>query len=192
MKLPELKCMEDTMTNYIDAEKLKRFVESIGLTPQKSADYNDGRDAVKMMVLDFIDSLQQEQPKNRLIQVKCIHPYDESWEKDKVYTCNVWHHSSLNIDFWDVYYDYGNNLKYVQFSTIKLLNKEFAIIQEESQVIPEQLEMDFRIEERKWVHDAVDNIFPEDGDFMSEVDFRKILKDTDRHFYEFGFSANKK
>jgi len=184
--------MEDTMTNYIDAEKLKRFVESIGLTPQKSADYNDGRDAVKMMVLDFIDSLQQEQPKNRLIQVKCIHPYDESWEKDKVYTCNVWHHSSLNIDFWDVYYDYGNNLKYVQFSTIKLLNKEFAIIQEESQVIPEQLEMDFRIEERKWVHDAVDNIFPEDGDFMSEVDFRKILKDTDRHFYEFGFSANKK
>ena len=49
------------MTKYIDAEKLKRFVESIGLTPQKSADYNEGRDDVKMMVLDFIDSLQQEQ-----------------------------------------------------------------------------------------------------------------------------------
>lgn len=48
------------MGKYIDAEKLKRFVESIGLTPQKSADYNDGRDDVKMMVLDFIDSLQQE------------------------------------------------------------------------------------------------------------------------------------
>lgn len=47
---------------YINAEKLKRFVESIGLTPQKSADYNDGRNVVKMMVLDFIDSLQQEQP----------------------------------------------------------------------------------------------------------------------------------
>jgi hypothetical protein len=54
--------MEDTMTKYIDADKLKRFVKSIGLTPQKSADYNDGRDDVKMMVLDFIDSLQQEQP----------------------------------------------------------------------------------------------------------------------------------
>lgn len=47
---------------YIDAEKLKRFVESIGLIPQTSADYNDGRDDVKMMVLDFIDYLQQEQP----------------------------------------------------------------------------------------------------------------------------------
>jgi hypothetical protein len=50
----------------------------------------------------------------------------------------------------------------------------------------EQPEVDFKIEERKWVHNAVDNIFPEDGDFMSEVDFRKILKDTARHFYELG------
>lgn len=50
----------------------------------------------------------------------------------------------------------------------------------------EQPEADFKIEERKWVHDAVDNIFPEDGDFMSEVDFRKIIKDTARHFYELG------
>lgn len=53
----------------------------------------------------------------------------------------------------------------------------------------EQPEVDFKIEERKWVHDAVDNIFPEDGDFMSEVDFRKILKDTARHFYELGKSC---
>ena len=53
----------------------------------------------------------------------------------------------------------------------------------------EQPEVDFKIEERKWVHDAVDNIFPEDGDFMSEVDFRKILKDTARHFYELGLNA---
>lgn len=50
------------MRRYIDAEKLKRFVEGMGLTPQKSADYNDGRDDAKMMVLDFIDSLQRERP----------------------------------------------------------------------------------------------------------------------------------
>ena len=50
----------------------------------------------------------------------------------------------------------------------------------------EQPEVNFKIEERKWVHDAVDNVFPEDGDFMSEVDFRKILKDTARHFAEWG------
>lgn len=52
-----------------------------------------------------------------------------------------------------------------------------------------QPDVDFKIEERKWVHDAVDNIFPEDGDFMSEVDFRKILKDTAHHFYELGLKA---
>ena len=55
----------------------------------------------------------------------------------------------------------------------------------------EQQEVDFKIEERKWVHDAVDNIFPEDGDFMSEVDFRKILKDTARHFFNLGLNARK-
>ena len=55
----------------------------------------------------------------------------------------------------------------------------------------EQPEVDFKIKERKWVHDAVDNVFPEDGDFMSEVDFRKILKDTARHFYELGLKARK-
>ena len=56
---------------------------------------------------------------------------------------------------------------------------------------PEQPEVDFKIEERKWVYDAVDNTFPEDGGFMSEVDFRKILKDTARHFYELGLNARK-
>ena len=54
------------MSKYIDAEKLKKSIESIRLIPQKQADYNDGRDDVKMMVLDLIDSLQQEQPETDL------------------------------------------------------------------------------------------------------------------------------
>jgi hypothetical protein len=45
---------------YIDAEKLKEQIECIGLVPTISSDYNDGRDDIKMMVLDLIDSLQQE------------------------------------------------------------------------------------------------------------------------------------
>lgn len=47
---------------YIDAEQLSEKIESIGLYAQKSADYNDGRNDMKMMVLDLIDSLHQEQP----------------------------------------------------------------------------------------------------------------------------------
>lgn len=55
----------------------------------------------------------------------------------------------------------------------------------------EKQEVNYKVEERKWVYDAVDNIFPEDGDFMSEVDFRKIIKATARHFYELGLNARK-
>lgn len=47
---------------YINVEKLKDEIESISLIPQTSADYNDGRDDMKMMFLDIIDSLQQDQP----------------------------------------------------------------------------------------------------------------------------------
>lgn len=47
---------------YIDTDKLSEKIESIGLYVQKSADYNDGRNNMKMMVLDITDSLQQEQP----------------------------------------------------------------------------------------------------------------------------------
>lgn len=46
---------------YIDAEKLITEIESISLIPQISAGYNDGREDMKMMILDIIDSLQQEQ-----------------------------------------------------------------------------------------------------------------------------------
>ena len=53
-------------------------------------------------------------------------------------------------------------------------------------LVEEEQDVNFKVKERKWVHDAVDSVFPEDGDFMSEFDFRKILKDTARHFYELG------
>lgn len=49
------------MKKYIDAERLRTEIESIHLFPQRSADYNDGREDMKMMMLDIIDSLQQEQ-----------------------------------------------------------------------------------------------------------------------------------
>lgn len=45
---------------YIDVEKLKDAIENISLNPQTSADYNDGRNDIKMMILDIIDSLQRD------------------------------------------------------------------------------------------------------------------------------------
>lgn len=88
-------------------------------------------EGIDSLLREVKKKLQQEQSKERLIQVKCISPYDESWEENKIYVCEVWHHSDLNKDFWDVYYDYGNNPKYVQFSSIKMLNEEFAIVKQE-------------------------------------------------------------
>ena len=54
------------MNKYIDADRLKAEIESIALCPQTSADYNDGRDDVKAMVLDLVESLHQEQPEIEL------------------------------------------------------------------------------------------------------------------------------
>ena len=110
---------------YIDAEKLRSEVERVKETECASPIL------VCDDILTFIDYLLEEQSKSRLIQVKCIHPHDESWEKDKVYTCEIWHHGDMNMDFYDVYYDYGNNPNYVQFTNIKMLNEEFIILQQE-------------------------------------------------------------
>ena len=125
---------------YIDAEKLKTEIE------RRKNEYREfaqergysclGNSArIKAVedeeILSIITSLQNEQPKSRFIQVKCINPYDDSWEKDKIYTCEVWHHGDLNHNFWDVYYDYGKNPKYVQFPTFELLHDEFEVLKQE-------------------------------------------------------------
>ena len=117
---------------YIDAEKLKEIADRV----YKQYEYDYGLAAAgsnMRWIYDAIDSLQQEHPKSCFVKVKCIFPNDDSWEQDKVYTCEIWHHGGYNITFFDVYYDYGNNPKYVQFSSLSLLNKEFVIINEEEQ-----------------------------------------------------------
>lgn len=69
------------MNKYIDADKLIAEIESIKLIPQTSADYNDGRDDMKMIVLDLIDSLQQEQPE---VCEPEYGPYARQYPKSKV------------------------------------------------------------------------------------------------------------
>ena len=57
---------------YIDAEKLIFRIESIRLFPQISADYNDGCVDMKMMVLDIINSLQQEPPEMDVVSAAIV------------------------------------------------------------------------------------------------------------------------
>ena len=87
------------MSKYIDAEKLKRSIESIGLIPQKQADYNDGRDDVKMMVLDLIDSLQQERPEVDLEKLLKLELPDMAIDDDLgLCICDHFGNHSMTVD----------------------------------------------------------------------------------------------
>ena len=78
------------MSKYIDAEKLIAEIESIRLIPQTSADYNDGRDDMKMMVLDLIDSLQQEQPMPDSTKLIELWHEDKEMLKEKDFRDDPW------------------------------------------------------------------------------------------------------
>lgn len=188
------------MNKYIDSEKLiaeikklKRSVElnrehynNTSLESRNDLDAYYAQELILNSLIDTITSLLHEQPKKRLIQVKCLNPYDESWQKNKVYTCEVWHHGDLNRDFWDVYYDYGKDPKYVQFSSLQMLNEEFAIIQDESKVIPEQPEVE--------LEEALDEYYKIVDWSPSEAIEYDTHKDIARHFAEWGathFNARK-
>lgn len=129
------------------------------------------------------------------------HPYVPGWRQNKENNKPAINHSILMLTThgiaegeWDgnewVQYRWSGKVKdpdvlyWINLEDLLQLEKEGDLSLQQ-----EQPEVNFKIEERKWVHDVVDNIFPEDGDFMSEVDFRKILKDTARHFYELGLKT---
>lgn len=62
MKLQEIKCMEGTMTKYIDSEKLKAKVKELNLATKTYEEQVTFNNALAMVV-EIINSLQQEQPK---------------------------------------------------------------------------------------------------------------------------------
>lgn len=88
------------MKTYIDAEQLSEKIESIGLYVQKSADYNDGRNDMKMMVLDIIDSLQHERPeadiKKELYSYICSDAYMNTREDGSLLIARHFYELGLN------------------------------------------------------------------------------------------------
>lgn len=54
----------------------------------------------------------------------------------------------------------------------------------------EQPEVDLKKEIKEWANLMVGASFPEqDGDFISEEDYRSVIRQTARHFYELGLNA---
>lgn len=88
---------------YIDAEQLSEKIESIGLYAQKSADYNDGRNDMKMMVLDIIDSLRQEQLgadiKKELYSYICSDAYMNTREDGSLLIARHFYELGLNARY---------------------------------------------------------------------------------------------
>ena len=103
----------------------------------------------------------------------------------------MWHHGDLNRDFWDVYYDYGKDPKYVQFPTIELLNEEFVIIQEESHAKQEQPEVDLEKEIEKYCRSYYNCNYPDQiqNDRCSPI--MPHIVEAARHFYALGLNARK-
>lgn len=165
---------------YIDAEKLRSEVERVKETGCASPIL------VCDDILMFIDYLKEEQSKSRLIQVKCVKPHDTSWETDKVYICEMWHHGDMDMDFYDVYYDYGNNPNYVQFTNIKMLNEEFIFLKQEHS----------EVDLEKEIQDKIYNLFFDlegiaiigTSTYASVADMEFIA----RHFYQLGIENARK
>lgn len=56
----------------------------------------------------------------------------------------------------------------------------------------EQPEVELKKEIKEWVNLMVGASFPEqDGDFISEEDYRSVIRQTALHFYELGLKARK-
>jgi CRISPR/Cas system-associated protein Cas5 (RAMP superfamily) len=143
--------------NLIDkdalVEEIEKQIELGKFKCQQSQENNDRESYVAWSehiatcgkIFSFINTLEVKEVneksetiyRSKIIKVKCISSFDETWEKGKVYICEKWHHGDLNMDFWDVYYDYDNNPKYVQFSSIEMLEKEFAILRNDTLEVKE-------------------------------------------------------
>ena len=66
---------------YIDAEKLIAEIYKCREDALSVVDIDKANNLIE--VIELIEDLQQEQPRKRLIQVKCLYPHDESWQKKK-------------------------------------------------------------------------------------------------------------
>lgn len=88
---------------YINVEKLKDKIENITFIPQTSADYNDGRNDMKMMFLDIIDSFKQEQPKVDLEkEIKRFTMSKELYEADSAIKAVAEHFFELGLKAKDI------------------------------------------------------------------------------------------
>lgn len=149
------------MSKYIDAEKLKALVKrQIRQENFNFAALGGGGQTFCTNTLEWvlkqIDSIQQEQPESS--NGKFVFP-------------NFLYARTVDNKTIDVSYA-PQSMDAVEY----LKNNPI-----------EQPEVDLKKEIKEWVNLMVGASFPEqDGDFISEEDYRSVIKQTALHFYELG------
>lgn len=162
------------MAHYIDAEKLIAEInkirhnwldDSTGLEVGEFGAELGAAESILDSIDDIIDSLQQEQP----IQVNTL-----TW-KDI---------NDLERIINNVHYEFRNGISQKGFGEEVL--ERFMEERDEQ----EQPEVDLKKEIKEWVDLMVGTSFPEqDGDFISEEDYRSVIRQTAIHFI--GLNARK-
>lgn len=158
---------------YIDAEKLK-----VELDRQKIGYNIDGKHNAEYdtcaKILRIIDSFQQEQPKKTLT-------FDGFVDKVGTWFANL----RLN--------KFRKTFNGEIFPATQLIQEYDLFVQELSKTYSDKQErpmVDLEKEIKEWVDLMVGASFPEqDGDFISEEDYRSVIRQTAIHFL--GFNARK-
>lgn len=182
------------MEQYIPKSALEAEIEKLDALYHTSKNLTG--DLFIQGLFCFIDTLEAKEVTeksetaygSKIIKVKCISPFDETWEKGKIYTGEKWHHGDLNMDFWDIYYDYGSNPKYVQFSSFEMLEKEFVVLKND---ILEVKKVDLEKELIEWHKKH----FKKDGTFIGMSGFyltNNSQMDIAKHFFELGMQVSNK
>lgn len=169
---------------YIDADRLKAETEKRmhicdGIFERDSDTYYQGKAVAYQETLSLIDSLQQEHPDCHTV---------EDWMQ------HIKNADKLTKDIfskgpYDVLYDALNHPYQHCYDAIKEFG-ELCFQTGVNSVKQEQPEVDLKKEVKEWADLMVGASFPkQDGDFISEEDYRSVIRQTAYHFYELGLKS---
>lgn len=166
---------------YIDAKKLIAEIERHIKHYKKldRDDFKNGELYICQELLSFVKSLRQEQPDCHTVEDWIQHIKNADQLTKDIFSKGP----------YDVLYDALNHPYRHCYDAIKEFG-ELCFQTGVNSVKQEQPEVDLKKEVKEWMELMVGASFPEqDGDFISEEDYRSVIRQTAYHFYELGLKS---
>lgn len=194
----------DLDMKYIDADILRGKIESIGLYAQKNADYNDGRNDMKMMVLDLIDSLQKEQQIDKQIVVISESHGDANIEWDCRSIDDVKELLAAGARYISKEQEWQKDTEVLYTKLVNLL-KTYRIGEETAIILADRIADTYGAQ--RYMDGLCDGVKQEQPEVELEKELNRYLRgefqqtaggnfnnyiQVARHFYELGLNARKK